>query len=338
MFKRLKLIIARMLSRHYLRKRLKSISLSDFHYVLFSVPSHGNLGDHLIAIAEQKYIYETTGKRPIVFTTGDIFYGYDLIKNCIPQNATILITGGGFLGSVWPEEENRVCNIIHDFPENKIIILPQSIYYGSDSNSIELLIKVKNIYNGHKDLTLCVRENYSYDFALNVIRHYKVLLMPDFALYLKFEYPKEKRQDILLCLRNDIEKGNAGLTPDNIKRLFIDDTRFTEVDTYKPYPISQQNSENEISDLVKAFKGAKLVITDRLHGLLYAVITMTPVIAFDNTTNKIRNVYETWLKDVPYIKFAQKIDQIPDLATQLSNLKDISFDNSRFISQLSTIL
>ena len=50
-----------------------------------------------------------------------------------------------------------------------------------------------------------------------------------------------------------------------------------------------------------AFSEVKLVITDRLHGMLFSAITHTPCIAIDNLSRKVSGVYE-WIKALPYVK------------------------------------
>src|SRR5699024_1734022 len=50
----------------------------------------------------------------------------------------------------------------------------------------------------------------------------------------------------------------------------------------------------------KEFSTSKLVVTDRLHGMIFSLITGTPCIAFDNISKKVSGVYE-WFKDTGYI-------------------------------------
>ena len=49
------------------------------------------------------------------------------------------------------------------------------------------------------------------------------------------------------------------------------------------------------------FSKAELVITDRLHGMIFSVITKTPCLVFDNKNHKISETYTAWLKDCNYI-------------------------------------
>ena len=55
-------------------------------------------------------------------------------------------------------------------------------------------------------------------------------------------------------------------------------------------------------DKWEEFKHARLVITDRLHGMIFSAITGTPCVALNNSNGKVGFEYE-WLKNLPYIGF-----------------------------------
>lgn len=134
---------------------------------LINVPSHGNLGDHLICRAERRMIRDVFGVEPFCFSTGDTAYGLGFLQHNIRRDDLLLITGGGFLGSVWMKEELRVRSVIRMFPENRIVILPQTIFYEPTPEGDAMLREAVGIYGAHRDLTLAVRERQSYDFARN---------------------------------------------------------------------------------------------------------------------------------------------------------------------------
>ena len=50
------------------------------------------------------------------------------------------------------------------------------------------------------------------------------------------------------------------------------------------------------------FRKSKLVVTDRLHGMLFAAITGTPCIALGNSSGKVKGVYD-WLTHLDYIQY-----------------------------------
>ena len=87
----------------------------------------------------------------------------DEIKAKTNRNDIILIHGGGFLGTLWMGQELHVRKIIETFPNNKIIILPQTIFYGEDEESKRQFELSKKIYGKHKDLHIFAREEISYN-------------------------------------------------------------------------------------------------------------------------------------------------------------------------------
>ena len=61
------------------------------------------------------------------------------------------------------------------------------------------------------------------------------------------------------------------------------------------------------------------MITDRLHGMIFAAITQTPCIVLDSLSHKLRGCYE-WLKDLDYILFADSVDEIPAMMEKLMSV------------------
>lgn len=55
------------------------------------------------------------------------------------------------------------------------------------------------------------------------------------------------------------------------------------------------------------------MITDRLHGMIFSLITSTPVIVFDNSTHKIKNLIETWLTGNASVYFVRDTDGVEEL-------------------------
>lgn len=66
---------------------------------------------------------------------------------------------------------------------------------------------------------------------------------------------------------------------------------------------------------------AQLVITDRLHAMIFAAITETPCIAMDNKSKKVKGVYE-WIRDLPYVQYADDISTACELIQDMLHLKE----------------
>ena len=70
---------------------------------------------------------------------------------------------------------------------------------------------------------------------------------------------------------------------------------------------------------------ASIVLTDRLHGMIFSAITGTPCVASSNYNHKIKESYE-WIKYLPYIKYAENITQAREYIDELVNMKESNYD------------
>ena len=104
-----------------------------------------------------------------------------------------------------------------------------------------------------------------------------------------------------------------------------------QVDTVVPGHVSLAAEDAEIDRLLGRFASARAVVTDRLHGMIFAAICGTPVVALDNRSGKVRAVYEAWLADVPYVRFVESADDVPAAVGEfMASDERYEFDNSRF--------
>ena len=61
-------------------------------------------------------------------------------------------------------------------------------------------------------------------------------------------------------------------------------------------------SRKEVALQLKKIAKSEIVITDRLHGMIFSVITQTSCIVFRNYNHKLSSSYQ-WFKNLNYIKF-----------------------------------
>ena len=81
--------------------------------------------------------------------------------------------------------------------------------------------------------------------------------------------------------------------------------------------------------------GAALVITDRLHGMIFSALTETPCIALDSKSPKLRGCYE-WMRKLDYITFA---DSPADIGLLYERLKKAPrhYDNADYLRQMQPL-
>jgi len=116
----------------------------------------------------------------------------------------------------------------------------------------------------------------------------------------------------------------------NFDKVIITDTVAEHIDSKNQvleYMINVNQRETELNKKWDQFKKVQVVITDRLHGMVFCAITSTPCIVIANYNHKVKDTY-AWLKDLNYIKFVNNIDEIPTLMQELKNIEIKPYDNS----------
>ena len=304
---------------------------------------YANIGDIAITIVQRKIIENIFPERIIVEIPTIRFYDYiDFINTNITDDDIITLIGGGNIGNIYIRVEKMRRYIIEKYPNNTIISFPQSIDFDNTEIGRLELKESARIYGNHPNLTLFAREKKSYNFMKSNFKNH-VELVPDIVMYLADKLDNNnisRDKKISICFRNDSEKTMSEninksfitLISNNYQNIEIIDTHLGEIE------FNANQKEDLFISLLNKFKSSEIVVTDRLHGMIFALITKTPCIAFDNSNQKISSTYYTWLKDVPYIKFIDKYDEekIITYLNELSSIKTIN-TNINFDMELSPL-
>lgn len=283
------------------------ISKSKPNLILFQTPVHTNIGDHAIADAEIIFLKKEFPNHNIVEVNQAFMQSFILKKKKkINTQDIILIHGGGNFGNQYINEENLRRMVIQEFPNNKIISFPQTIYFTDDEAGQAELKLTQNIIATHKNLHLIAREEVSYRQMKTLFPNTNIILTPDIVLSL-VKNLKQQRKGALMVLRNDAEKI---LIEDFLQNLDVivkrDFDKVTYSDMHYHESVMSAAERDHVLDFkFKQFQSAEIAITDRLHGMVFAAITGTPCIAFSNYNQKVAGTYE-WIKDLPYIRFVQE--------------------------------
>lgn len=301
--------------------------------ILLCCPEHCNIGDHAIAYAERQLLKSMD--RPYLEFSGSMTRLLKCLSKLVEPEDTIFLHGGGNMGTLYRWEEQYRCDIISLLPKNKIIMFPQTISYENTKDSQAFLAHTKRVYRCHKDLHLFARETHSFEVMKNCYPDNDVRLTPDIVLSLSGEdnAPFSKRRGALLCMRNDVEKSLNQQKLDDILTSIRDcDLDYTYTDTTVPesfMPVSAMQGEKFVHDKFDEFRSARLVVTDRLHGMIFSAITGTPCIALNNKNGKVGFEYE-WLRELPYIHFIENTDDVDKHIATLLQLTDTYFPSAEF--------
>lgn len=309
------------------KKKLKL----DNAIFLIGTPLHGNIGDQAITMAEYKFLEQhlKSNKNIIEIPSKYISMNIDKWKDIIGDN-TIMIHGGGFIGSLWPEEYNMIKEVIETFHKNYIIILPQTIYYNKMCKEIE---EFNTLMGKCNNISLCVREEISYEFALKYLPNSNPVLIPDMVTYLNSEMINisytTKREGILLCLRNDIEKNIDDSDYNSIMSAitkYFDKNEIIHTDTYINKSIYPYMREKIVKEKILEFSRAKVIITDRLHGMVLAALANTPCIVLSNCNHKVRGVYN-WISRNNYIRYIENTNDFEKYVREALESKNNRYCN-----------
>lgn len=293
--------------------------LIDHDYVLYGLPYYTNIGDTLIWEGTLEFLNK------VPFKCKGVCGWNEYPNENVANDNIVLIQGGGYFGDVWRNGWQYVLDGIRFYKSNKIIILPQSIYYYDDS----LRDADASYLSEFKNLTICARDEKSCEFAKRYFQN-NVMLVPDMAFCIKKNYLNRWRvpstDKVLLLKRCDKE-----LVSDNVE---IPETN-VEVHDW-PTIESKTDSEERFEKAIKKLKKAQRklprlktafqrmedglyyhlyrkqmtsrgvsfvssyskIYTTRLHVMILSVLLGKEVHIIDNSYGKLSGCYETWLKDV----------------------------------------
>ena len=298
-----------------LREKIKEslIPLIDGDYVFLDLPYYSNIGDSLIWRGTEDFLK---------FLPHKCLYRCSLRTfqfKSLPKDVVIIMQGGGNWGDLYPQHNEFRKKIIELYPNNKIIVLPQTVYYEGARN-VRWDAKV---FRDHKNLVLCARDKYTYWF-LNAFRFSKkVMLVPDMAFYIDSIFLKStslpaskkgllfKRIDKECSDLSEVEKvlsvGYAtgdwpqyeGGDPQmEILEEFIREKRLDEADRYALNTYLPTRVETGI----RFISSHDIVISNRLHGALLAILLGKDVYIVDNSYGKNSQFYDTWLSSTDGVK------------------------------------
>ena len=330
----LKMLIATKRRIKSLIKHIKSfmrLSASQNKIVLFQTPLHGNIGDQAITIAEYKLLTEKFPDVKIVEVPGgeitSRFWNRFTMKACIKTSDLVLINGGGFLGTLWMNEERQIQKLLLNLYDRKVIIFPQTIYYDKGEDADRELNIDKEIYKKCNDLTVFLREKVSDDFFAKNFKGVKHQLVPDMVLWLnEYKIQQSERRRILLCLRHDSEKTQDSESYIKHELDFLSED-YCLTDTVVNHSIPKDKREHEVKKKIEEFSKARLIVTDRLHGMVLAAIAETPCIVILSKSHKVKGVY-AWIKELDYIELIEDVSQIREAVQRVLSVNKPHYDNS----------
>lgn len=280
---------------------------------LIDWPFCANVGDSAIALGELAWLGKNDHLH-LSYICDLRTYNKKLIKESI-GDGIIFLHGGGNLGDLWIQNQLLREKVIQDFPENRIIQLPQSIYF-SQRDSIQ---RFKGIVENHNNITLLVRDEQSMAFAKNEFKT-DISLCPDMAFELgSLVRRREPLIDIVALFRTDKEALDVSfLKIPNQKIVFdwLEDAKTYQYWINYLLSLCMKHYPNEFRFLTQSLlkvnirlarerlrrgcgllEQGRVVITDRLHGHILSLLLNIPHFVASNSYWKNKSFYDSWTKD-----------------------------------------
>jgi pyruvyl transferase EpsO len=304
--------ISPILSR--LKGKLKSIlNLFDQNGRIYYIdyPVHTNVGDSLINIGTEQFLLEN---RISVYQRYSLFNMPKLSELHVDENTTFLCQGGGNFGDLYPEHQFMREALIENFPQARIIFLPQSVHYSSLETQKASLEKIAKYSNYH----ILLRDSESFNL-LQEAGVSESSMMPDMAHQLwgiLKPTTSAKNKSSMYFLRRDRE---ATGVPSKLVAKFAGGSVDWE-NIISPlhimfvggmYHLLKNMPHEKLSDVsvsiwystrnimvrdaIKYFSKHERVYTNRLHALILALLLERETFAFDNTYGKLSRYADAWL-------------------------------------------
>ena len=274
--------------------------IAEAPYVaLLDFPDHSNVGDSAIWVGEVELIQTIRGRGPdYVCSLKD--FDAEALASEAPEGP-ILLHGGGNMGDLWPEHQEFREHICRLFPQRPIVQLPQTVWFQSEQRQAEAWKRLAHEKNFH----LMVRDQPSLERVSTL--DCPTRLVPDMAFgMLPLTLRQRPHYPLVALLRTDAEKktlSGAHDLPENTLQTDWLDEPVTDLWALHDIIASRSSTANAYTRVAEArlarglalIASGKAIVTDRLHGLILALLLGRPHYVLDNSYGKLQGFVDTWI-------------------------------------------
>lgn len=306
-------------TREMLRRFARNQKSSSRTAIMISTPSHGNLGDQAIVYAQKRFLADALPG----FSVFEIQrYQYELtrktIQSMVRPSDIIVVDGGGNVGTLWPEENDKINDIVSRFIDCSVLVFPQTAYFEDSERGQECERETAAVYRSNPNLVYFSRDRRTFETIGRLTPDTPNYYVPDIVPYINDAPFSTERSGALLCLRDDKERALDDEVVKTIDSVLVElgiQAGRTSTVVAEPTRIYEGNRDAILGAKWAEFSTSELVITDRLHGMFFSAITGTPCVALDNLSHKVSQGFE-WIEGIPNVRLARTPDEIPVLTRE----------------------
>lgn len=299
--------------------------------LLLLSPEYVNFGDLAIASMERRMLADL-GYDVLEVPCCTHEYWPESVVSTVRDDDILMFTGGGYMGSLWPDLQGYVEHMLESCPNNVMVFAPQTVYFGEDflaeARFISLLGACRKVLFLARDAGT---RSWLESFDLPSV---SVQLIPDAVICAGNWLYEGRRGGLLKCFRDDHESVLQGEGEAVIRelsgRLQLPVTETSTMVRHVMTPLWMRDSL--LSWKLRDFQHAELVITDRLHAMVFSALSGTRVVALDNVSGKVSGA-RRWLSGLDYVRVASSIEDVEGLAQEVLRIGDR--DRARMLSTWS---
>lgn len=307
---------------------------------------YGNLGDVAITHAQMQLLRECFPERDVVpWLISRTLSDLKSWQAALGPDDIITTVGGGNMGDLYDDIECLRQLIIRRFPDHRIISFPQSVSFSRSIAGAIALRSAQRVYGSHRKLTLIARDPDSLHLLQSIFPTCHIEISPDVVLSLDQVRNDHVREGIVMTLRADAEQGLNENDRQSITTTLEKLGPITVRDTHVGSPeLPLAEGLAQLKEIWLAFSSSKLVVTDRLHGMIFCVITGTPCLAIDSSNAKVSRFYRAWLQDIGHVRLLSTCDPVgvsecaESLLSVTPNLETTRSLRSEVIARLKSVV
>ncbi len=293
---------------------------------LVNFPNHANPGDNAIWLGAHAALRRL--RVPVGYACTWSAFSAEAMRRAI-GGGPLLLNGGGNFGDLYAGQQGLREHLLEHCKDRRLVQLPQSIWFRQPENRE----RMRRLCAAHPDFTLIVRERQSHEIAS---RWFEVptLLSPDMAFALgPLDRPAGRAHARFWLGRQDAERVERAAPPPELpasdwlptaagdgmpiatRRILELNRRLVEF-TREDAGRADRRSRALASTFgplaqawvrrgIEIVASAQVIVTDRLHAHIFAILLGVPHVVLDNSYGKVRSTFDTWTHESGFATWAQ---------------------------------
>ena len=287
---------------------------------LFMVAMHNNAGDLAQTVCIDEWLKKNYPKSVtinVAYTCPNDRIVKNICKKIRLQDRVFIHSGFNITDICSDFSKSNVFKthkiILESLPNHKIVFFPQSV----ECKKPDGWDIVSEIYKKHKDIVFISRDLISQDYAKKILPDAKHLAYPDIVTTWigKYQFAPPTK-DIFLCLRtgeesllNDVQKAEIRRRLTQIGSLDANDTDVS----YSAFWYRGHRKEAVLKK-IQEFSQHRVVVTDRYHGVIFALVAGRPVVVSKTINHKVSSAIEWFPKEFkPYVHTIESENDVQEI-------------------------